>query len=137
MSVPIKIAGTSGTSADDIANIDVPEDGDIEGISASLYSDDGTLGERASVELSFNSTNQLFSNDARGSLLTISGSAQGGTGVVGYTSNVQMNFPDPIPVSAGERLHLHQLVSAAHTTVMEFIIYFRGKGGGRRATRRR
>lgn len=136
--VPIKIAGTSAVTADDIAAIDIPEDGEIVGALLNMSSDDATLGERATLELSFNSTNQLFSNDARGSLATLSDLAKGGTGVVGYASAIYLNFSaDPVPVAAGERMHSHVIMSAAHTILFDIILFLKGKGGGRRSVRRR
>lgn len=126
-------------SADDIASIDVPEDGFIVGLLMSII--DATLasGENVVSEVSFLSTSQNTSNDARGLI----GMLSMGVGVVTTSGNGQaaqslfLNFGDGIPVNAGERIHLHTDITGAPSAGLRNALYFSTKGGGRRSAKRR
>lgn len=97
----------SATPADNAASIDVPQDGRLVGVDwtmtvAASGADFSVLGE-----ISFASTSQFSSNDARASIttcavnsdLTTSGAAVG-------MANKYVMLPE-IPVSTGERIYLH------------------------------
>ena len=132
----IKIVATSAATGDDIASIDIPEDGEIIAINGVLQSPDATLAEGVTVELSFLSVNQMTANDARGSIFNMVGRSQGGTGVIGYAVNSNITLPKGIPVVAGERIHLHNVMSAAHTAIIQIAIIILLQGGSRRTRRR-
>lgn len=152
----IKVAGdilatTPGVAIDDVAAIDIPEDGLIWSIDCMIYTTDfvdPVAGASAdylmAAELSFLSTNQFASNDARGELQEIGISFQANSvnaegGGLGKTSEVRStNFTKGIPVMAGERIHAHSFSSLANLTgAFRFLLFMESKGGARRSTRRR
>jgi len=130
----------AGTSADSAASVDIPEDGDIVSIHGLCTASGITVEtEQATIELSFLSTNQITTNDARGSLMVLGLEAAADTAVgfaIPAISEV-INTPDGIPVNAGERLHMHIRVSGSATLEGWFDIYFRTKSITRRTRRRR
>jgi hypothetical protein len=132
----IKIVATSTGTADDLTSIDIPEDGEIIAVNGVIQSPDAALAEGNTVELSFLSVNQMTANDARGSIFNIVGRAQGGTGVIGYAVNSNLTLPKGIPVVAGERIHLHNVMSAAHTCIIQISLIILLSGGGRQNKRR-
>ena len=126
-------------SANSIAAIDVPEDGEIVAIAGHLH--DSTLlpGESIRIELSFLSTSALLSNDARGSIhsFAIAIGPLNTNGLTTSFANVAMNFGgDGIPVNAGERIHLNSVIAGTTNGEINYLVYFAFKGG-RRATKRR
>lgn len=137
----IRVAGvgTISVTTNDVAAIDIPEDGTIDAVSITIEGQGMTSEDLAQAELSFLSTNQIGSNDARGSIAL----AQIGTCTIttsGLSSKVFTLFvaiPGGLSVNAGERIHLHTGASTGVTPVASADIYFTGKGSSRRATRRR
>lgn len=144
---------TSPVAFSDLVSIDVPEDGKILAIHCMLAftaqpapAIRNNSVTRCHSELSFLSSNQLTTNDARGCIAEINCSITelyseatetGGAG--GQSSqNTFFPFPDGIPVNAGERLHIHGSVNDGNAPAeTSYLIYFDSKGGGRRAPSRR
>ncbi len=140
MIVPIQLhADGMSASANSVVAIDVPEDGEIVAVAAHLHDATITSGETIMIELSFLSTTQLLSNDARGTIHSLS-LAVGPLNTNGQTNsfaNSSMNFGgDGIPVNAGERIHLNSIIVGTLNSTVNYIIYFQFKGG-KRASRRR
>ena len=152
----IKVSGAiaaNDTDQNDIAAIDIPEDGEILAVGGILIGDYDP-GPAASAnftialiaELSFLSTNQFGANDARGTIAGIgctcilhwSEAAETG-GAGGKLSEFgNITFPEGITVNAGERIHLHGSSSLTDATaVASFLLYLKTKGGARRARSRR
>ena len=146
----IKIAGTipADQTKSDISSIDIPEDGFIWAMDGLIYctgmADDITTADSMVLlaELSFLSTSQMGSNDARGELQEIgiafyAEDSLGGAGA--KCSEVRAtSLNKGIPVQAGERLHAHGYSNLPNLTgAFSFLLYLETKGGGRRATRGR
>jgi len=136
----IRVFNDGSTTADSVASIDVPEDGDIVGIHGNLAAAGmDAAGDSVEVELSFLSTNQLGTNDARGSLMALDVRNTVAT-VAAITNDSLSTFigiPDGIPVNAGERIHLHRIVSTGASARARFDIYFKTSKVTRRTRRRR
>lgn len=115
--------GTGGTE-NNIANIDVPLDGNLIGIDWSVYADLDADGESARYEVSFASSNGIGSNDLRASIsqvamwasMTTSGQAQ-------HSVNKFVALPD-IPVAGGERIYLHAIASAGVAAGVACVLHF-------------
>lgn len=136
-----KIHANPSATADDVTNVDVPQDGFIESI---FYDIRGVgmdaLDDTVRVELSFASSSTFNNNDARISIfevtvtqqfLTSGGGAQGKTGFLS-----QVN----IPVSAGERIHIHYATGGAPgSCFINFYLYYSTSRAAprRRSARRR
>lgn len=151
----IKVAGIvpANDTTNDISAIDIPEDGEIlaiGGVILGLYSKvpgaSQNLTLQLSSELSFLSTNQIGSNDSRGSIAGIgvacvfnyaeAGETGGGGGNLSEFGVI--TFPEGIIVNAGERIHLHGFSNSADlTAAATYVLYLKTKGGARRAGRRR
>lgn len=152
----IKVSGTISASAtsNDIASIDIPEDGNIVcvgGAIVGIYAP--TIGAantnqnlQLMAELSFLSTNQISTNDARGSIAGVAVSSAGyfaeavETGGSGFKLSEQDSIclEGGIIVNAGERIHLHGYSSTVGlTATATFLLYITTAGGGRRAIKRR
>lgn len=108
----------SGALGNSIASLDIQNDGFIEGVLMNLW---GTgmdaLNDIVQLEVSFGSQQSFTQNDIRASIahivliqqfLTSGGGAQANTAF--------MSFQKGIPISAGERIHMHGNASAG--TVM-------------------
>jgi hypothetical protein len=139
---PIKIfgEGTISSFSSSVANIDVPEDGEILAIMG-FVSGKGMDGDGDAIyaELSFLSSHQIETNDARGSILEVAHRVVvGAAGAMQSSENVSIGFSpgSGIPVNGGERIHLHTFGSTGVTPKGSFLIYL-SAGGARRATRRR
>lgn len=151
----IKISGTvlANATTNDIAAIDIPEDGEIMCIGALLIGIPARVGVastnlsiRIAAELSFLSTNQIGVNDARGTIAGIGASwahsfaeatETGGSGAK-CSEMADICLPEGITVNAGERIHLHGSSSEALVTATAtFLLYMKTKGGGRRDRHRR
>lgn len=150
----VKVSGAivANTSTDDIASVDMQEDGEIvcvggairgEYLNTAIAMD---LGHNPTLigELSFLSTNQIGSNDARGSIAGLVMSSylffQDTTGGGGCPLSVMESIclEGGISVNAGERIHLHGLSNMADLTgIATFLLYIKTRGGARRATKRR
>lgn len=129
--VPIQMYATA--SGDSAANIDVPADGDI--IGYAIFLSGNTIdagGDGIESELSFGSSNQLTTNDARNVI--------GSHGILGNDIQTAETFRssdaitisfhgDGIPVAAGERIHMHiKVTGGAVIKVVRAILYFRFAG---------
>lgn len=102
-------AGTSGTTQSDAANIDIPEDGEITAVDMNVWS--GSTISSATIlraQLSFISSHQIGTNDARGVISEVMMSAVFNTsGAAKGDTTKQVTFSPGLKVSAGERLHVH------------------------------
>lgn len=138
----VKIAGTgtAGATSNDVASIDIAEDGFIVGILGYIEALALSSGDAAIAELSFLSTQQQQANDARGSIMEIiiQAGAVVTSGNTKASENVFMSLPEGIPVAAGERIHLHTFADSGVTPLGVFMLYLSfSPGTGRRAQRRR
>ena len=151
----IKISGTipANTTTNDIAALDIPEDGEIlciAGIITGTYEPAAAAGANITLrllsELSFLSTNQIAVNDSRGAiaglgvatLLFFSEAAETGGGGAKLSEVADICPPEGIAVNAGERIHLHGLSSDTNLTgTTTYLLYLKTRGGGRRAVKRR
>lgn len=141
----IKVSGTilAGAVTDDIAAIDIPDDGIIRAIGGALYgiyATPATGSIQILSEISFLSTNQFGANDSRGTLagLVVAGTILSTEGGYNLSEFGNIVFPDGIPINAGERIHLHGSSSAANlTAVASYLLYIQSKGAGSRTRFRR
>ena len=151
----IKVSGaiTANSTQNDIASIDIPEDGEIlcvGGVILGIYSPSpstfANFGPQLSAELSFLSTNQIGANDARGTIagIAVSGfilfseTTETGGGGCKLSEQASICPPEGITIQAGERIHLHGVSNAANlTATATFLLYIKTRGGGRRAVKRR
>lgn len=132
----LRAAGTGGTQ-NDVASLDVQFDGIIQGLFGSLIADLDADLEYCQVEASFLSTNTIGSNDSRGSLIIISTQIQAVTAASVVPGSVNGGIGGlEVPISAGERLHLHIDASAGVTSVAQLYIYTRDSGDPRLRRRR-
>ena len=127
------------TSADATASIDIPADGVLVGIDwAGIFGALDTVDDQAEAELSFNSTNQRTTNDARAAISSIKMNMTGLTSGFGPGAiNKFVDLKDGLPVMGGERIYMHVLTSAGVTVNVSAILYFRFRSVRRAATRRR
>ena len=130
-------SGSISASADSVVNIDVPEDGAIEAVVAHISDSTLIATEGITAELSFLSSNQLGTNDARGIIYSLVLFGGGTTGSQKSSEITSVAFPGGIPVSAGERIHMHVNVVGTPSARVTFIMYMSTKGGGRRSRARR
>jgi hypothetical protein len=133
--------GTGGSTVNDVASIDIPFDGTIQAIHALMLNTNQGSNIKAQAELSFLSTNQLDTNDSRGTIAQI-GNQTGAVSTSGASKGSESVFLDfsgggGIPVNAGERLHLHIESGSSVTPNVTFIIYLRQGSTRRRSVRRR
>lgn len=151
----IKIVGTvpSNATTDAISSIDIPEDGEILtvlGYITGIYEPAAAAGAnislRLATELSFLSSNQISTNDARGSIAEVrtgctyffSEAVETGGGGGKLSEQSVMVLNQGIPVFGGERIYMHGFSSDADLTAdAAFMIYMKTRGGGRRASKRR
>ncbi len=130
----------ANTAGDSVATIDIQDDGFIEGIWFDMVGAGmDALSDTAVAEIGFGSTNTFSSNDVRSSIAMMrinQNFLTSGGGVGGKIGT--MNFLKGIPVSAGERVHLHTAVSSGVTIDVQIYLYVvTTRGVVRRATRRR
>lgn len=136
-----KITGviTANGTTNSISSIDVPVDTIIIAILAILTGEYQTpaAGSYSLIgELSFLSTNQISGNDSRGSLMEISVAGTVLTsGGHGLHANSHLEGVS-IPVSAGERLHIHGVSSAATLLAQLTFMIYTEEGVKRRSARR-
>ena len=135
----IKLAGSGMTgSSDSVVSIDMPEDGEIIAISGTISDDTMVIAERVRIEISFLSTSQFNSNDARGAIFMMSLGSITTTGGSSAHANHAVSFGgDGIPINAGERIHMHASITGSPAAEAEVLLYIKLKGGARRSTRRR
>lgn len=137
--VIIKMFASTGTSTDSVASVDIQDNGEIEGVYVdAAASGMDALSDVASVEIGFASTNTFLSNDVRSSIITvrqIQNFLTSGGGVSGKSAWIAP--PRGIPVSAGERIHMHVSLSAGVTIGVHCYLYINARGRGRVARRNR
>lgn len=149
----IKVSSTitAAATTDSDVSVDIPEDAGLWSIDGFIFCTGITGGVAAATlyqlkaELSFLSTNQFNSNDARGCLLELAlsfyteNADNAASGIGAKTSQIHgKDFMKPIPVYAGERIHVHTHSSIAGLVgQFSFLLYLQTKGGGRRDCRRR
>jgi len=133
----MKMFGTTTSSADSIATIDVPEDSVLEAILINM----NVLGGAdcgANVEISFSSSSGFNNNDTRASIagavtwmeLTTQGATNTAKNIAITNLGVECN--------GGERLHLHvQELGVATSTTVSAWLYFRPKARRVSTVRRR
>lgn len=100
------------TVQDNVANLDIQEDGIIEGCLMSMGPDLDADGENMMMEVSFSSVSGFTNNDTRASLCGCR--SQNGlltSGAINCAINLYV--PMNTPVSAGERMYLHTNGTAA------------------------
>jgi len=132
--------GTTGATDNSIVSVDIQDDGFIEAILADLSGNGmDALDDNCAMEVAFGSTNSFGNNDVRGSIVMLRMQLQfltSGAGALGKTAN--LSFGKGIPVSAGERIHMHLLATAGVTARGICYLYVvTSRGVVRRATRRR
>lgn len=119
-----KLQGTgSGGVENSLASLDIQFDGVITALHASMVADFDADLESCHAEASFLSTNTISSNDARGSLIIVAGTnaqAAAGATVVAVNSGVG---PVDIPVTAGERVHMHLSATAGVASTVHIYLY--------------
>ena len=122
-----KMFGSGSASANAVATYDTQEDGEICSILMDGYCTGAdALNDGFSWEVSFSSVQAIATNDTRAALMGIS-SAQNflTTGGAPVAKNSFITFaPFGIPVSAGERLYLHLLITGAPTlAIISVFVY--------------
>lgn len=136
--ITVAFSGITATAAS-VANVDMPEDAEIVAISSRISDNTLLTTESIRTQLSFLSSSQIDTNDARGVIFETQLTA--GTlqtnGFIRGDANHAISLPDGIPVNAGERIHMHVNVTGTPNGSATFILYLRTKGGGRRSVRRR
>lgn len=128
--------GTGGTE-NSVASVDIPFDGSISSIEWALAADTDADGDEIDVELSFISTRQTTTNDARG---IISNNLSRFVLVTSGASQVNVNrqqFFEDLRVAGGERLHMHINADAGVTSNVVCNIHLESRTAPRRAQRRR
>ena len=134
----IKMYATATASSDDVASIDVPEDGELMGVVMCISNAAMVAAKRSAIELSFLSSSQFTTNDARGVIgfVEITTSALNTNGLAKSNETQSFIFHKGLSVNAGERIHLHFLTTDTSTAVMNAFLIFKFKGGVRAARRR-
>jgi len=129
----------AGTSTDSAATIDIQDDGFIEGVLLGLNATGAdALNDGARVEVGFGSTNTYTTNDVRSSIAMLhhrQGFLTSGGGPVGQA--IYLAFQKGIPVSAGERIHMHLESFGGTADAFCYLYVVTSRGVARRATRRR
>lgn len=127
-------------TTDAAAQLDIPEDGDIVAIHGEMVASDlDTDADRIEAELSFLSTSQFTTNDARGSIaaLRLMGTVETLVGVATPRAALDIALGDGIPVAAGERLYIHVSASAGVNPRISFHVYIAHRAVTRRRGRLR
>lgn len=134
-----KLHFSAAATADSLASLDIQLDGEINAIhmTGKCAGADG-LNDGFNAEVSFLSSNSFTSNDTRGSLMIIQ-SELGFLTTGGHNGSVNAQVSSLfIPVSAGERIHLHMQLNGAPTGVnVHCFLYVQDKGIARASSRRR
>ena len=134
----IQMYGSVSADTDDVSSIDVPEDGEIMGVMIDMKSPLAANADSMQAEVSFLSSSQFVTNDARGIIsrcllatgtLTTSGQAN----AQGYSNII---FHKGVSVNAGERIHLHFETDTNVACGIHALLIFKFKGGIRAARRR-
>lgn len=134
----IQMYATATSSQDDMASIDVPEDGDLMGVVMSIRNPNMTAATHSTAELSFLSSSQFTTNDARGLIagVTIALAALNTNGLSASSNTQEYIFHKGLSVNAGERIHLHLLTTDTTAVVITAHMIFKFKGGVRAIRRR-
>ncbi len=137
----VRLAGTgSGGTQNDLAAVDMIQDGAIVAVAAHLLPREVSGSDLAfRAEVSFLSTNQIQQNDARGTIAKIEEALFMDTQVGSQSQGRSLFLALPaggIPVNAGERIHLHYSGSTGADAEITFDLYLDLKGSTRRAGRR-
>lgn len=129
----------AGATSDSLATVDIQDDGFIEGVLLNVAPRDAdALGDQLAMEISFSSSNTFTNNDVRSSIALI-GTRQAFLTSGGGPSNgtIFLSFMKGIPLTAGERIHMHVVASAGVTGECTAYLYTVTDRGSRRTTRRR
>jgi len=127
----------TGGALDDVATVDVQENGFIEGVLMVIGATGAdALNDEATIEISFGSTNTFTVNDVRVSICMLttrnvfltSGGGNGTTAIY---------VPVNLRVNAGERIHMHLNSDSGMAGEATAYLYLIARGGGRRSPRRR
>ena len=141
--MPLELISMRGTGAggaeNGVANVDVPEDGQIVGIQWAMNANLNAIGEFALVEISFIQTLQEATNDSRGIITIIRSELEVVTSGGG---NVAVNLFVPfggggLDVQGGERLFMNMSASAGVVTNANAVIHLNTRRGAPRRSRRR
>lgn len=133
----IQIYGTgTGGTQNGLASIFIPQDGTIEGIVYAIQALLNADAEFANVEMSFISTNQLGTNDARGAILTLRMQTAVLTAVGGVVAYTNGYVPYDLSVQGGERVYMHVDATAGVVSYVTMQLQFRSGASSRRALRR-
>lgn len=135
----IQMYGTASADSDSVAQIDVPEDAHLHFALLNIRSPSGmTSAKYAQMEVSFLSSSQFSTNDARGIIgrCQISGGTVTTSGQVSADGQAHLHFPKGISVVAGERIHLHIETSDTVLITCHALLVFKFKGGIRQGRRR-
>ena len=121
----------TSTPADDVAQIDMPDDGVIEQVVLAIACpDQAVAGEGSEVELTFGSTSNFIINDARTTIARVASIGSGaGTAAnaihAGYVC-CAFDFPSGLRVFGGERIHMHtRAINGGQVTFASAIIILR------------
>ena len=116
-------------SGDSAANVDVPADGEIIGLTLEIATTaNDAAGDGLRMEVSFGSTNQFTTNDARnvlGSIMLLADDIQTAENNIAVARMAVMLGSPGMPVAAGERIHMHVgILGAASSFSSRAILYF-------------
>lgn len=119
-----KLMGTAtGGNELSAGTLDIQFDGKISAIHYSVRADFDADGDVAVCEVSFLSSLTTAVNDTRGSIIMVQNQhAVGAAGAVNSNMNGSVSGVN-IPVTAGERIHLHFGNTAALTGAANFYLY--------------
>jgi len=128
--------GTGGTQ-DAVANIDIPEDGNLVGVQWSIDMDFDAESESLRAELSFIATGQLTTNDARGVISAVRGQLSFTTSGAMLAAINQAHALPNLQVSGGERLFINLVSASGVTSNINCLIYHETRRQVTRRSRRR
>lgn len=137
---PIQVHGTAaaGATTEDVVSIDIAEDSEIVGIHCRIHATLMGTDDTCEAELSFLSSAQFTTNDARGLIGAITVQTSNSTAEFGNAQETEfIGLPDGIPVSAGERIHMHLRSIGTGVPIGRFTLYMKQRAASRRARRRR
>ena len=134
----IQMYGGPSTDTDDVSSIDMPEDGQLMGVHISMQSPSMSQAKEMQCEVSFLSSSQFVTNDARGIIAhsTLATSTPTTSGGGPAFSNSYIIYHSGLPIAAGERIHLHFETSDSVLCRIHVLLIFKFKGGIRSVRRR-
>lgn len=139
----IQVHVLATASGDNVASVDIPEDGFIVGIDWDMHSTGDATGyadsDHIAAQLSFIATNQFLTNDARGviSNCSIATGTLTTSGIGSPFQSKMVAFPEPLDVAGGERVHLHIQEGGVATATVNVMIHLKVRGASPRRSRRR